>query len=205
MEEIYQQFTEKVGTTDLSERSLKGILETVYSADMDETQTTAAIEKATTLAKTMQGQLNKTIADKAKDFEKKIKELESKAKPDDVDEPDKATGSKEITEIKTELNKLKKELETEQEEKAVTKKRKEVIAAAKKLGVKEEDFCVEAVNLMSLSAESDVDGVAGKILTLYNKMVVSSVENPKRPKAARQNGGDFKEWREKFKQVAPKE
>lgn len=199
MEEIYQQFTEMVGKTDLSERTLKGILETVYTDGMDEEQTTAALEKGKKLAVTTQGQINAQMA-KLAGLEKEL--AAEKAKQTPKVEP-KPTSVEVASEIATEIELIKAELAEAKREKAISAKRKELLNKAKELGVEDEEFCVELVDAMTISEDTDTESVAGKILKLYNKQLSNKKDSPtpKTPKGA----GGGKKWEDVFKARAPKE
>lgn len=196
MEEIYQQFTTLVGTTDLSPRTLNAIVDTVYSAEMTEEQVTAALEKGKVLALEAQGNLNKIIADKVKEATKKKPVETKKAKEDETDE---------LSELKARLEQIAGTLAKQESDKALAKKRSELIAAAKKLGVEDNAFCVEAVELMNVSEQSDVDELAAKMVALYNKKASAEAETGGTPKRAAGGGSSLKKWEEKFKDLAPKE
>ena len=199
MEEIYQQFTEMVGKTDVSERTLKGILETVYTEGMDEEQTKAALEKGKKLATTTQGQINKHMAELA-ELKKELDAAKSKQSPKEDPKPK----SVEVgSEIATEIEQIKAELAEAKREKAISAKRKELLSKAKELGVEDEEFCVELVDTMTISEDTDTESVAGKILKLYNKQLSNRKDSPtpKTPKGA----GGAKKWEDVFKARAPKE
>lgn len=203
MEEIYQQFTEVVGKTDVSERTLRGILETVYTEGMDEEQTKAALEKGKKLAATTQGQINKHMAELSK-----LKEELEAAKAKQSANPKEKGGSKgegveEQSELAIEIEQIKAELAQAKKERAISAKRAELLIKAKELGVEDEEFCVELVETMSISEDTDTDSVASKILKLYNKQLSNKVDSPT-PRVPKGAGGT-KKWEDVFKARAPKE
>jgi len=197
MEQIYLEFKTLVGETDLSDRTLNTVLDNIYSAEMSDDEKVTAFTKAKSIVESMQGNVNAIIASKVKAATEKKESENSKPKvaskePKGVDE-----------DLKAQVQSLLEEFQAQKREKTIAQKRAEVIAAAKELGVKDNDFCVEAASLIPLDENSKPSEIAEKIMNLYNKKKTSGVEEVETPDLAKGDPAKYDQWAEKFSRNAP--
>lgn len=199
MEQIYQEFIALVGKTDVSQQTLNSIVDSVYKDGMTDEEKTAAFEIGKKLVTTFQGNLNKGIADAVAKVKPKSAKTETTVEPTDPHE------NEVISKIQRELDEMKKKLLEQEKNLLVENKKTLVLNKLKELGIKDDDYCVEAVNLIHISEESDVDALAGKVVGLYNKFKAANAEDTPTPGQAAGGGVNPEKWASIFKSVAPKD
>lgn len=199
MEQIYQEFIASVGKTDVSQQTLNSIVDSVYKEGMTDEEKANAFAVGKKLVTTFQGNLNKGIADAVAKVKPKP------AKPEPTVEPTEPQENEVISKIQRELDEMKQKLQEQERSVLVKNKKTEILNKLKELGIKDDDYCVEAVDLLHVSEDSDVDALAGKVVGLYNKFKAAGADDTPIPGQATGGSANPEKWASIFKSVAPKE
>lgn len=127
------------------------------------------------------------------DNSKFVKEWREKHPDKKDDRPDKSEGNKDKLDLLLEeIQTLKTEREQEKKAKAVSDKRSSLKSALKEKNVKNEDWINDQLELIHIDTETNVEALAEKLITSYNKFSSNTPPDitPKRATGGSGNGID---------------
>ena len=201
-EKILKMIKDGLGKTSLSERTLSQYAErkaAKYTKDEDITSELAGEWVAD--LKDVEGQLSHDVADKVKELEKEVERLKGLAKvgkggndPKDpkTNDPDMPKWFEDFSKKQSdEIASLKKRLDDEREESALSSFRSQMKAALKENGAKHEYFVDVVVG--RISKEDSAGGVEGKLeaaLSEYDKEVTKALGDGASPRSSVASGNN---------------
>jgi len=178
----------------LSEKTLQG-MEALYGFAGESEEMNVFVERISPILKTFGGQVRKMNADH---FKEKAEWKKQQPKPQEVPEDKKDEPSDKLDELLREIGELKKEREAEKAAKTIEDKRAALKNALKSKDVRNEDWINDQLDLITVSADTDVDGMTERLVKSYNKFS-AAMPNPQTPSvagaASNAQDADFKKIR----------
>lgn len=178
--ELVGRMTEKGEKLNLSERTLNRQLETLikYVAN-DEMDLSSFIDAVLPDVKELDGQYRKDNSDFIKKWSEdhptnNPKDDKKDNKKDDVKEKEE---NPELAAILSQLNALQERIAKDDKEKVISDKRKDLVAAMEKKGIKDKNWTNDFLAEITITEDMDVDAKADSFLKIYNKSKASESDD----------------------------